>query len=891
MTTIPVPASSSDDLRAALEELRRMEAGPRVRLALAEGSFRLAIAADTPVDEGIALLRSAVAHDPYLVKGYLHLGRLLHERGRYHAAGLEYLTALELAPASRRLALMLAESLLELGKDAEQAAEDLIRAVAERGPDQLRTVIATIRDLLSGDPRDPAGADTAGAADTGAQDAQEPQKDGGARKPSARGPASRRRAASAPDDLGDVWLAWLLVQLRRRAKPARVAAVLRAGGARTDPNGPAELALGCVLALLSGHQPNLVRTALGGTTPDAGQPTGRALAAVLDLAEAPSAADFLRAAAEHLAHDALPVAAVCALHYDRFTTRDQSVTDVLRLIDAYPPTVASHSASRELRVAALDHFAAAAWDAGALPQARLLWREALAMDPFRVPIAVNLALLAARTKEDEQDYENAWERLFELLYLLATGVGDVQLMLAERRDLHLALVRQSWQRHCGATRPASYPSQSEMDAWVADVDAFGVWLRDWQAYYVNSRLAFRSPVHLLGVARDVSAPTLVQARDCLIEDVGAVVTSRGWAGEAVFRELSVAVISDAYARTAEPVDRARDLYYEPEKARADELAGEMIHRSLVLREALGALARAPASAAAAAVAASVVRYQRRLPRAVLRSLFVERGLIDEDVDPSEEFDDRVVRLAARWVTEQPPDKAEAAAVASALNALADVIGESVPFRYHHANALYLAGRKQDAYATAVAGLLIPSAPDGGTADARAALVGMMDQIGVEEVPAQLRGSISVALAENMIRSLRASLRTYPASAALRAVLVSLMIELGEGTKDDAWPKGAAELVVTGLVDALDEAQSERLSPVRDKIDSGWVTVAVRKAAQNLVARSAEAGTDPAAIHAESRRVTRCLELARRYPLDDKLRASLEDLSWRYQAAAKTRTAE
>jgi tetratricopeptide (TPR) repeat protein len=872
-TTTRGHSASSAALRLALDDLRRMDAVPKVRLALAEGAFRLAIAGDTPVDEGIALLRSAVAQDPFLVKGYLHLGRVLHQRGRYRAAALEYLAGLELAPASRRLPLLLAESLLELGKEAEQAGEDLIRAVAERSPEQLHGVLAAVRDLLADDPGD----------DTG----EAPDAD---RKTDARKRAPRRRPAAPPADLGDVWLAWLLVQLRRRAKPAQVASALRAGAARVDQSRRTELAVGCLLVLLAGYPADLVRSTLETLDLDPDEPAVRALSAVLELAEAPAPSAFLHAAAVHLAGGALPADAVCALHYDRFGAAGYSLAESLRMIDAYPPAVQLDGVLQELRLAALDHFAAQAWDAGALAQARLLWREALAVDPYRIPIAVNLALLAARMNAAEEEYESAWERLFELLYLLAAGVGDVQMMLAERRDLHLALARQSWQRHCGSTPLARLPSQAEVDAWVADADALGVWLREWDGYYVNARLAFRSPVHVLGVALDAPTSALVEARDTLIEGVGAVATGRGWAGGAVFRELAVSAVEDAYARTTDPVDRARDPYYEVEKARADELADDVVQRALVLLHLVGALARAPVGAAPAALAAAVVRHQRRLPREILRSLFVDRGLVEDGVDPRELFEDAVHRLADSWVRARHTEKPEPEAVAAALDTLVEVADESVLLRYLHASALRDAHRKKDAYATAVSGLLLASPTHEETSDLRGALVGLLDQIGEEEIPGELRGTVPLTTAENAIGRLTVSLRAYPASALLRHFVAYLHMRLSKVSGLGGQQGVAAELVVTGVVDALDERQSKRLTPALDDLVPAYAAGAVRAAARELAARPAAAAANSSAEWNYAGRVARCLELARRYALDAEV-AALEEALTRHQSAATSRIPE
>ncbi|MBA2696356.1 MAG: hypothetical protein H0U62_11115 [Actinobacteria bacterium] len=869
------------ELRAVLAELRTMGDSPRVRLALAEGEFRLAIAPDTTADEGIELLRSAVSHDPYLVKGYLHLGRLLHRRGRYRAAVPEYLAALNLAPASRRSHLLLAEALLELGKDEQRAGEDLIAALAERRPEQLRAVVAGIDDLLTAD----------GAADS-ADDAERGEKN-----EKKKGAAARRHAAKTPADLAEIWPVWLLAHLSRPGRRAQVAAGLKAAAAQIDSTGPADFAIGCLLVLLSGNPPGEVRnviTAADVELAGADEPIGKALAAALELAEATDAETFVRAAATHLTVGVLPAVVVCWLHFTRFgPSDDRSVTEALQLVDAYPAAFQADGWLQELRIALLDEYARRSWSDGSLAQARLLWRETIAFDPYRVPVAVNLALLAARMNAAEE-YEPAWERLFELMYLLAAGVGDVQLMLAERRDLHLALTRQSWKRHCVSTPPTNVPQAEELGAWVADADALTVWLRDWDGYYVNARLSFRSPIHILGVSRDVSTAALAEARDALVGHIDAAFAGRGWAGSGVFRELAVAVVEDAYAQAAEPVDRARDQYYETEKVRADGLADEMVQRTLVLLALVGALARVPAGEVRAGQAAAVVRHQLSLPRTTLQSLFVAKGLLEHDLDLVEFFEEAVVRLAESWVRSQPTTNPDWTRVAARLDELVEVLPQRLALRVLQGQALYAAKRPQDAYAAAVAALAQPvTTADDQTADLRGALVELIDQIGYDDVPTALRRPTDVITAEQTIGSLNESLERYPASTALRALLAELYLSLDRSLGGGTRHRHAAGLLVTGIIRVLDDRQSPPLEELLATVPRMHAAAAVRAASaelRNTVVARLPTAMDQARTAAGIGQVTRCLALARRYALSTEVTALDQVLSQLRQVEQQHRRA-
>src|SRR5215475_182360 len=134
-------------LRGAIAQLERMPARPAVRLALAEAAFRLAVAPETDRDEAITLLRRAAAQDPYLPKVYLHLGRLLHRAGKYREALVEYRQAVRLAPASRRVYLLMALALLELGRQEQAIGQALIGALDQGDTDRLGEAVADLDAL------------------------------------------------------------------------------------------------------------------------------------------------------------------------------------------------------------------------------------------------------------------------------------------------------------------------------------------------------------------------------------------------------------------------------------------------------------------------------------------------------------------------------------------------------------------------------------------------------------------------------------------------------------------------------------------------------------------------------------------------------------------------
>jgi hypothetical protein len=868
MTAALDVAASAAELRVALADLKSMDDGPRVRLALAECEFRLALADGVVADERIALLRSATSRDPYLVKGYLHLGRLLHLRGRYRAAAVEYLAALDLAPTSRRVHLLLAEALCALDADWRTAGEALLTALAVHDPEPVAAAVARVADLLAAD---------------GAPAAQDDKKDA----------EPRGRPAKAPADLSGIWGLWLLTRLNRperggraNARRAAIDACVRAAAATPGTAGAPGFAIAGVLALLSSAEfsPADLRKAAeaaGVELVDPADPPSQALAAALELVESSDPTAFMAAAAGHLAAGALPVVAVCLLHFDRFgPSAGQSVAEALRMVDGYPVAFQDDSSVRELRIALLDGYARESQSRGSFAHARGLWREATALDPQRVPAVCNLALLAARERS-VAEYEPAWERLFELLYLLAAGIGDPQMELVERRDLHLALARQARQHHCDSLRSGGTPTGAQLEAWIRDPDTLAVWLREWDAFYINARLSFRSPIHLLGVARDAPSEAVTEARDALVRQLDAMLVERAWAGGGAFRALAVAAVEDAFAKAAEPVERTRDRYFEREKAKADTLATEVVQRVVTLLSLLHALARMPVSAVRAGLAAEVVRRQAGLAPTMLQTLFVDRGLRELDSNLAEEVEIRVTRIAQCWDRAQPDSEPDRSRTVARLDELAGALPACLDLHLYQARARLAAERPAEAYAVAVEALTrsVGASSDEQATDLRVALIDLIDRIAFDDVPESVRHYDYEIEAEQTARAREAALARYPASAALRASLAWVHLELdrvsGRGRQ-----RAVAEIVIEGVVDALDDRQVDQLEEVLDRLAGFYAAEAVRAATTALLTEAASGPQDAVTV---ARRITRCLHLASRFELEPEaaaLDAALADLAGR-----------
>ncbi len=726
-------------LRAALADLRERPWEPAVRLAIAEAEFRLAVDPRTEHSEGVRGLRAAIEADPFLPKLYLHLGRLLHRAGSHRAALAEYRHAHRLSPSSRRAHLVIALALLELDKEERELGRVLLDALDAGDTDAVSVALGRLDAVVA------------------------PSDSKKARKRPKR--VTRGAGGSA-----DTWQAVLVEQLGR-LEPRGAAARLAVG-----KDQPAEYLAACVLLLVSGERPDAVRALARTAVARApGHPAAALLDAALALAEAEGPACFVDVATSLVLDGTVPSELVCWWHHTRFGNGDED--DVLRAVDAYPPHVRDLECFVELRVAVLDDLAQRAWAEGRYPVARVLWREAIAHDPYRVPVAHNLALLAARTK-DTAEYQPAWDRLVELLYLRAAGVGDVQLHLVDRRSLHKSLARQSAARHCADTSPRSTPTGDEVSAWIDDQAALDVWLREWDLYYLNARLGFRSPAHVLGVAADASAEALDTARDTLLAHIHAAMGTLGLAGTHAFAEVASTVVRKCHAAA---MTRAEDPHHDLEKPLADALADEALRRGIQLRAMTRVLLERN-SAEHLVLGARIARGQFALPWASLQPLCAERGLIAEDLDLVAVFESDLVALARMTAEHEPANSVGWDERLDALRECAAVLPHRAELAYLVCLALWTAKRDEEAYDEALAALAPPAfADDDEAVTARTRLVELVSGIGLSGVPKELRSASDVPTAERAVTFARVRLGVFPRSSALRMFLAEVLLELGRIT--------------------------------------------------------------------------------------------------------------
>lgn len=822
-TTASATADSRTRLVDAIGELARMDREPRVRLALAEAEFRIAVAAETEPEEAIERLRKAISHDPFLPKLYLHLGRLLHRSGQHRAALSQYRQAVRLAPSSRRAHLLIALALLELGQAEQELGQALISALSQNSAQELRTVVADL-DALTDE-------QSSRESRPGEPLANRTRRRQRRTTPGSR--ASENAAEKADRPATDTWRVALVEQLSRR-EPVRaeIAAHLDAGSAGIrERNGLTEYAAACVLMIVSGDSPADVRKLAKAATinRETRDPAVALLDAVLDLAETDDPAAFVAAAAEHLRRGRICSELVCWLHFSKYiAAAGQPAAESVRLLDSYPEDLSALDCFRELRVAVLDEHARRAWAAEGFAEARLLWREAAALDPYRVPVALNLALLAARTKSAE-DYGPAWERVAELLYLHAAGAGDVQLFAEDRVTLHRTLSQQSLHRYCPQTSGPDKPGREELENWLADTEALEVWLSEWDLYYFNARLRFRSPVHLLGQPRDASTESLTQARDVLVRHVDSAMAERNWAGVGVFCELARAQVNEAFEHALDPIDRARDPYYELEKPEAEALADEILQRVLMLRRLMQALVLQE-SAHRILLGCSIAGREFALPRAALQQLCVDRGLIGQDDELFEIFEADLIGLAANWDKPEPTESSWNTRVA-ALDECVRLLPHRLELHVLRCDLLYKAGRRPEAYASALMALdlPVPSKHAETAGNLRTSLVKMIDHLGYLEIPEPLRQPTNVATAERTVAAARAALARFPRSATLRGMLANLLAQLGGEDRT----REAIQVLEDGIESALSDEQRQELQTQLASTREVIATEAARTQVRNL----------------------------------------------------------
>jgi tetratricopeptide (TPR) repeat protein len=742
-------------LLEAIAEVGRLPRTPEHRMVLAEAEFRLAIAPDTDPAEAVDRLHRAIELDPFAAKLHLHLGRRLHLDGRPRAAVRAYQEAVRLAPRSRRAHLMLALALLMLGPPEKQLGQRLLSALCADDAEARASVLAQLH------------------------------ADGAEAKPA-------RKVSGVAGIAVDIWRPALVEQLSRsRPEPRQVSSLLAVARNRLDADGVAPFAVACLLMLVAGEAVTAVRQQMS----EAGlehRPADAALAMLrtaVELAETDDPDAFDAVLTRAVQEGILPVELGCWLLFRAFTRDRPSGIAGIRRLDRFPRSIRETGAFRELRIAIFDDQARQAWAEQDFDIARVLWRQTVAADAGRVPVAVNLALVAART-QSPAEYTPAWERLAELLYLRSVGFEDVGELLDERIQLHLALSQQSLNRYRTGRGARDHPDTAQLAAWVKDRAALEVWLAEWDLYYLNARLRFTSPAHVLAVPRDATPEALTEAHDRLVHQLRHSLGTRRWAGIRVFQDLAEA----AFARALREAQSGRgiDPQYDTEKRDADRLLDELVQRALLLRRLSRHLADLRSSAVLD-LGALVAAHQLTLPLATIQRACVESGLIAADEVLADQFGIDLTAVATSWNRPEPRSPGEFADRLAGLDRCVAAAPDLIALRVLRCRLLVRADRRADAYAAAVEAL--------SDDPAAAELVAVINDIGQQELPPMT--GLTVAKALSLTGDIRSVVARYPHSDQVRIILARLLARLGDAA-------AARELLGEGIRLACTRLQRQRL---------------------------------------------------------------------------------
>jgi hypothetical protein len=792
-----------DRLQATIARLDASGESPDVRIALAEACFRLAVEPGVDIEESIELLRKAERHDPFHPKLPFHLGRLRHLNGDPQGAVFEYRRALNLAPRSHRTCVHLALALQQLSDEERNLALDMLRALAEGDDHRLHDVTVRLDQVI--DRQLNRGKEARG----GRQTAPAAPPDEGA-------PTGRSRWKG-------LWKLALLQELARpRAQKKKVGQLLDQGKALIEADrGAPEYALACLfLALESPASCRAVDGMLRESrlAAHANRPAVRLVAAACELGQAGGAEAFVEIATAKMHASELPAELVCCLHYTWYGT--DSTIDAVRaasLVDRYPEEVRSLQCFKEMRVAILDHHAREAWGADRLDRAEILWQAAVALDPFRIAVAHNLALVATRAKSREK-YDLAWERATELRYLLAAAAADLRLEVDDRVKLHRSFAQQCQVRY--AAKPASRGADKvafDAGALMADPEALGTWLREWDLYYLNSRIRFHSIVHLLGVSRDCTGEDADMGRQHLLLQFAVCCQSRRWAGMLVFLSMVDELATRAVEEIKDTITRKRDPYYEIERADADKLAGEAIERGFLLLKMLKSAIDA-GSPSMRLAGYQVTRSLLTLPWRSLEPACKKAGTIAGDVDMIGVFLSHFLGLVLKDVEgDAVPAHVDAklAVFQDCLRALPD----AVDLRLSQCRFLLQARRHRQAYDAALEALPLTEkmADRDDAAALQRQLVICIDNAALEQLAPDLLRPRSREALTSLLAEGRRILQEFPRAAGLRQILARYLIQLGE--EEVGKLTEAAALLEQGLELVLSDEQLRDLRELLEKAGS------------------------------------------------------------------------
>lgn len=834
MAEKPTITHSREALEAAkrkLEGERGARAGIAQRLALAEACFRLAVMPGTDPGVAIELTRQAISCDPYHPKLFFHLGRLLHNDGDPQSAVFEYRRALRLAPRNHRIHVHLGLALAELSEDEQKLGLGVLEAVQAGEDAHLVKIVAELDRLI--------------AKRVGIKSKEgSPQPDTPPKPTDKPGSGNQCRWQG-------IWKLFLLNELASPKPASKKADSQMDKGKRLidGQRGVSEYAVACLFFLLDNPKTHRQVEGLldGSLAKHADRPAVRLARAACKLGEARNAEEFVQLASARLVDSELPPELVCCLHYSWYGT-SSNIEPVLavELLDRYPEPFSSLACFRELRLAILDHHARLAWTGDRADRAEILWQYTIQIDPFRIPVAHNLAIAATRTKAGEK-YGSAWERATELRYLLAASSGDVRVELEDRCKLHRSFAQQSRLRYVPeAGHKQDGPTAQQLQAWMQDLDALKIWLREGELLYLNTRIKFHSIVHFLGIARTCSDVDAESARSTLMRQFEICFRGRNWAGKQAFLDQVQQMAEKACAEAKDPVARKRDPYFEAEAAEANELAEEAIGRGFLMFDMVR-LASASSSPELKRAGLEVSRFLLTMPWRALEPLCKQKGLVAED---NELFAIFLSYVGGLVLASGSGETKDSAAKLEAVDDCIQAVPDAPRLRLIRCQLLLQEKRNREAYETALLALAMTAklADRAEAAQFEKQFVICLDNAAFGEIPERLL-SPSRADRPALIQEGRRVLAGFSKAGGVRLFLAKFLIQTAD--EDRTRLDEAKKLLEEGLDLFLTDEQLQEAQRLLDQAGTHSKSMdAVQKIRSLLESASARTRAAAAAMREE-----------------------------------------
>jgi hypothetical protein len=302
---------------------------------------------------------------------------------------------------------------------------------------------------------------------------------------------------------------------------------------------------------------------------------------------------------------------------------------------------------------------------------------------------------------------------------------------------------------------------------MEDAATFKTWLREWDLWYLNSRLRFRSPIHLLGVRLDCSDEDAETGSNTFVRQFARALCGRQWAGAGLFQHLTEQLAAEAVERAKNPLMRKRDPYTESEAESARELESEAIQHGFRLFKMLQLATRSNSGE----VKVSGLEAARSLLNMPWRSL---ETVAKRSVQVME--DKALIEVFASYVANLAQDS-KAGPVETRLEALRDCLQGSPQahdLRLMECRLLLDASRLKDAYDSGLAGLkALRGMPEGENAKLEKQFAAAVDNAALNRIPPDLRRPGKDRGAD-FIAAARRALAEFPMAGGLRLLLARVL---------------------------------------------------------------------------------------------------------------------